>query len=178
MHFYSIFHLPASLSLSNPERRDWPCRGLPALELPLPSAQWDPGLLYVCGPSFLGPQEPSRRCWLIWLDVYLGRASVCAQGSLFFVTQLSQEYVCETAKDESTHSRNRSARSERFTKILRESWAFYKAIQCTATQQSVASVTPTNLQGYYRLTSTCEDKAAISHIGSMKETLLHGFKNP
>lgn len=28
------------------------------------------------------------------LDVYLGRASVCAQGSLFLVTHLSQEYVC------------------------------------------------------------------------------------
>lgn len=121
MHFYSIFYLLASLSLSNPEWFDWLCHNFPIPGASL-SALFSEIWGSLCSLFFFSLQATQwRKCWFIWLDIYFGRASVCAQGPLILVTHLLQEYVCvKTAKDESTHSKNHSAWPKRFAKILKE----------------------------------------------------------
>ena len=98
-HFYGIFYLLASLSLSNPECFDWLCHNFPipgASLSALFSAIWGS----LCSLFFLSLQATQLKERLIYLAWYLlwQSFSLCSRSTHLGDSSLAGVCVCENSK--------------------------------------------------------------------------------
>lgn len=98
-HFYGIFYLLASLSLSNPEWFDWLCHNFPipgASLSSLFSEIWGS----LCSLFFLSLQETQLKEMLIYLAWYLlwQSFSLCSRSTHLGDSSLAGVCVCENSQ--------------------------------------------------------------------------------